>query len=215
MKRQRRRPLKILGSVLLLLLAVFLLYFFTIGSTLVREEEAQKADAIVVLLGSEPERIIEAAYLYREGFSERIIIAETLVEHQDILAEENVTVPLGAEAVREIAIQMQVPSEAVVIVPAATESTQDEALAVRSYLETETEINSILLVTSKSHSYRSSLIFERALSRLERDIELTSVPSRLDDFDSTAWYRDREQTGEVVSETIKLINFWLFERWSL
>ena len=219
MKRNKRRTLKVIISVLLILLAVFFLYFFTIGSRLVREEEPQKADAIVVLLGSEPERIIEAVYLYREGFSERIIIAETLARHRDVLDEENVTVPLGAEAVREIAIQMQVPEDDVVIVPAKTENTQDEALAVRGYLEAEAEkgaeINSILLVTSRSHSYRSGLIFELALSQLEREIELTSVPSRLDDFDSTSWYRDREHRAEVLAETIKLINFWLIERWSL
>lgn len=215
MKQKKSRTLKIVISVLLILLAVFLLYFFTIGSKLVREEEPQKADAIVVLLGAEPERIIEAVYLYREGFSEQIIIAETLSEHQDILVEENVTVPLGADAVREIAIQMQVPEASVIIVPAAAKSTQDEALALRSYLEAEAEINSILLVTSKSHSYRSGLIFERALSSLEREVELTSVPARLDDFDSTNWYRDRGQRAEVVAETIKLINYWLIERWSL
>ena len=197
------------------LLVLGLIYTFTMGHLLVRSEEPQEADAVVVLLGGTPERIMEAVYLYEEGYSDHILMVETRKEHEDVLAEEGVDVKLGEEIEVTIAVQMGVPEEAITIIPGDTESTQDEAVAVSDYLKDETVINSVLLVTSKSHSYRSSKIFERALRRVDRDIALTSVPSRLDEFDERTWFRDREEIQEVISETLKLMNYWLIERWQL
>lgn len=204
-----------LGIIIASILALVLIYVLVIGRVLVREEEPKQADSIVVLLGGTPERIVEAVYLYREGYSEEIIMVETLKEHEDILEEEGVEIDIGEETEYSIAVQMGVPEEAITIIPARTESTQDEAVALRDYLDLDERIGSILLVTSKSHSGRSSMIFNRALRKLDHDVELTSVPSRLDDFDAKRWFTDREEIQEVLAETVKLFNYLLRERWQL
>ena len=209
----KRRPYWIALLVLVLLLG---LYVFTIGPRLVRDEQPQQADAIVVLLGKTPERILEAVQLYDEGYASTILLVETLVEHEAILRDAGVTVPLGTAAEQEIALQLGVPAEAITVIPGETESTQDEAVALRDYLsEQEDPLDSLLLVTSKSHSYRSSLIFERALRQLEEPVEVISVPSRLGRFEPRGWFRDREKIQEVLAETAKLINYWLIDRWKL
>ena len=204
-----------LGIIIASILALVLIYVLVIGRVLVREEEPKQADSIVVLLGGTPERIVEAVYLYREGYSEEIIMVETLKEHEDILEEEGVEIDIGEETEYSIAVQMGVPEEAITIIPARTESTQDEAVALRDYLDLDERIGSILLVTSKSHSGRSSMIFNRAFRKLDHEVELTSVPSRLDDFDAKRWFTDREEIQEVLAETVKLFNYLLRERWQL
>ncbi len=191
------------------------LYLATIGNLLVRVETPVKADAIVVLLGKTPERTMEAVYLFREGYADRLIFVETKKEFEEQLLQEHVQVDLGEAIEVSIATQMGVPREAISIIPGQTESTQDEAVAVRDYLKNDSGVNSLLLVTSKSHSYRASLIFEKALDGVGREIRLTSVPSRLDTFDSKTWWKDREEVQEVLSETTKLLNFWLLEQWRL
>lgn len=215
MTTTRRRWPMTLGIIIASILALVLIYVLVIGRVLVREEEPKQADSIVVLLGGTPERIVEAVYLYREGYSEEIIMVETLKEHEDILEEEGVEIDIGEETEYSIAVQMGVPEEAITIIPARTESTQDEAVALRDYLDLDERIGSILLVTSKSHSGRSSMIFNRALRKLDHDVELTSVPSRLDDFDAKRWFTDREEIQEVLAETVKLFNYLLRERWQL
>lgn len=215
MTTTRRRWPMTLGIIIASILALLLIYVLVIGRVLVREEEPKQADSIVVLLGGTPERIVEAVYLYREGYSEEIIMVETLKEHEDILEEEGVEIDIGEETEYSIAVQMGVPEEAITIIPARTESTQDEAVALRDYLDLDERIGSILLVTSKSHSGRSSMIFNRALRKLDHDVELTSVPSRLDDFDAKRWFTDREEIQEVLAETVKLFNYLLRERWQL
>ena len=61
---------------LVLLLAVYAGGCRRAGSWLVKEEVPAHADAMVLLMGNFPERVLQAADLYQAGKAERLIIVE-------------------------------------------------------------------------------------------------------------------------------------------
>ncbi len=206
---------KIIVSVCLVFVLLVVWYLFSAGEILVREDEIEKSDGIVVLLGSIPDRILEAVDLYHEGYGDKIIMVETEKEGYEHLVEKNVEVPLQERTNELIAVKLGVPKEDIIILEGNTNSTQDEAVEVRDYLREKSDISSIILVTSSSHSFRASKIFEKAFTKLDHQVELISRPTKYDLFDSKNWYKEREQVEEVVFETLKLINFYLKEQFEM
>ncbi len=113
------------------------------------------------------------------------------------------------------AVELGVPENHIIILEYGAFSTQDEAICVRDYLKDREEINSLILVTSKSHSVRSKKIFEKALGALDRDITVISSPSEYDTFNPEQWWRNREDAKAVILEYLKLLNFYLREQFLL
>ncbi len=71
--KTRRRL--ILGGILAALLVAGTAVFFAIGQWLVVQDSLVHADVIVILSGSLPERALEAAKLYQEGYADQIWIS--------------------------------------------------------------------------------------------------------------------------------------------
>ena len=46
-------------------------------------------------------------------------------------------------------------------------------------------------------------------------IETISFPTKYEEFDKTKWYKNRENFNDVISETLKLINFFINEQFKL
>ena len=107
----------------------------------------------------------------------------------------------------------EVAKEDIIILPGNAQSTQDEAVAIEQFLKNRPDVDTILLVTSKFHSHRSELIFNKALADL--DVEIYSAPTPYDPFQARGWYKDREDIQSVVTEYIKLANYFVLEQWSL
>jgi len=101
------------------------------------------------------------------------------------------------------------------IIPGDSLSTQDEARRVRDYLRGRKDINSIIMVTSKYHSGRAKRIFLRAMSYMDREIRVISCPSKYDDFNPDNWWRDRENSKQVVQEYAKMADYYLWEQFHL
>ena len=203
---------RLLFLVLVVALAV---WFFTVNLWLVREDEPRESDIIVVLLGSIPDRILEAVDLYHQDYAKQIVMVATHKQGYDVLVERGVKVPLEETLNAEIARQLDVPAEDIVIIPGDTRSTQDEAVLIREYLAQHPEIQSMILVTSKYHSGRAAVILEKAFETLDRPIRLTSCPTAYDDFSTAKWWADRNQFKYVIMETLKYIHFYLIEQFEL
>ena len=62
----------ILASVVLLLILAIAVIFFGVGRWLVVENALEKSQAIVVLSGAMPQRALEAARLFREGYAPQV-----------------------------------------------------------------------------------------------------------------------------------------------
>jgi len=206
-----RRRILLVGAVLglaLYLTATPLLR--AAGRYLVTEETPEKADAIVVLSGSFPDRILEAVDLYAAGFAPLIVLCRE-PENAGFkqLRERGVVLPRGYELNQSVAEQLGVPSDAIIVVDRADSSTFSEARRVLDFLSRR-GIAKILLVTSKFHTRRAGAIYRHLAGG---KLRIITRPARYDRFDPDRWWRDRLWVRRVVIEYQKLLLFELFDRW--
>ncbi len=205
---------KLILVIIILLILSFIL-FPRLGEWLVAEDEISEGDVIVVLMGSIPDRILEAVDIYDKGYSNQIIMVNSHMVGYDALLSRGVEIPGDAQVAVMAANSLEVPDDILEIIQGEAKSTQDEAVIIREYLKENKDINSIILVTSKYHSSRSKKIFTKALDKLDRDIDIISRPSKYDSFNSKNWWKEREDIARVVTEYLKYINYYLREQFSL
>ena len=208
-----RRRRVALGLAILLALAIAALPFLrAAGRFLVEDDPLRHADAIVVLAGSYPDRILEAAALFREGWAPRIILCrEPDNSGFRKLLDLGVRVPRPFELNRTVAEQLGVPSDAIAVLDRPANSTVSEADVVLADVLAR-GYRSILLVTSKYHSHRAGLIY-RHLAGGRVDVIVRAA--RDDDFQPDAWWRNRASARRVAIEYQKLLTFLLVDRWRL
>ncbi len=181
---------------------------------IVAVDSPEKADLIIVLMGSGPDRILGAVELYEQGYAPCIIMVENWEPGYELLQPRGAVLPRDAELAAMVGVQLGVPEEAFIILPGDARSTQDEALIVTQYLkEQQLKVDKVLLVSSKYHSKRSAKIFRWALRGLDQDVKVLSCPTPYDDFNAAAWWSSREDAKRVVMEYMKLVNFYLCDRW--
>jgi uncharacterized SAM-binding protein YcdF (DUF218 family) len=182
------------------------------GRYLVAEDPPERADAIVVLAGSYPDRVLEAVELYKRGLAPRIILCrEPETTGLRRLAELGLTVPRPSDVSRMVAEQLGVPPAAVEILDRAGDSTYAEAETVLDEV-TRRGYRAILLVTSKYHTRRAAAIYRLlAGGRVKVIVRAASM----DDFQAERWWRHRMSTRRLIIEYQKLLNFQLLDRWRL
>lgn len=181
-----------------------------LGRFLIVQDPIEPADAIVVLSGSVPDRILEAVDLYHAHLAPRIILTrERPLPGLAALRAKGGTLAERHEQNLSIAKQLGVPPQAISVLPARRSSTFDETEALISYLQAQ-GIRSILLVTSKAHARRARLI--------SRDVAGSSVrialcPSRYDPLSADGWWHDRARARRVIIEYGKLLVYLAIDRW--
>lgn len=180
------------------------------GEFLIVEDPPRKADAIVVLAGSVPDRILEAVTLYKDGYAPRIVVSrEPPPRAYARLAELGVSVPTPHEINLSIARQLGIPGEALLETGGKPGSTLSEAADLIRFLWSH-GFHRVLLVTSKGHTRRARQIY----GHLAGDrLELVMRPSRYDPYDPARWWKDRTTTRRVLIEFQKMAVFQLFDRW--
>ncbi len=211
---------KKITTILVILFAFFIFVSVflmpNLGQWLVDEDDLQESDIIVVLMGSVPDRILQAVDIYNARYSDKIVFANSYRVDYDIFVERGAEIPPGSAQLSKIAaIDLGVPEENILILEGNAKSTQDEALIIREYIRNNRAIESIILVTSKFHSGRSKKIFRKALNGLDRKINIYSSPSKYDPSNINQWWKDREDINWVVLEYLKLVNFYFWEQFLL
>jgi uncharacterized SAM-binding protein YcdF (DUF218 family) len=181
-----------------------------VGGFLIVQDEAHPADAIVVLSGSLPDRILEAVDLYQAHLAPRIILTrEQPLPGSAAARARGATLPEHHEQNISIAEQLGVPADAIAVMPTPTTSTLAEITALVAYLKQQ-GVHSILLVTSKLHARRARLTFHAVAGP---DLQIAVCPSRYDPFSVERWWHERAFIRRVVIEYGKLLNFLLIDRW--
>lgn len=206
------RRLSLAGA--LVLCAVLYLFRHPIleaaGRFLVVDDPPTKADAIVVLSGSFPDRILEAVALYKDGFAPKLVLCrEPDNPALDRLRELGVHLSRGAELNREVAERLGVPSSAIEVVDRSAKSTFGEARQVLRHAY-DHGYHSILLVTSAYHTRRAAWIYRYVAGD---SIRIIARPAREDSFRPNGWWDDRASTRRVLVEYEKLLVFLLVDRW--
>lgn len=185
------------------------------GRFLVKEDEPEKSDVILILMGSISDRVLYAADLYQKGYAPKIIMVEESMGAYKLLEERGVRIISNSAQCKNALSGLGVPSDAITIIPGDAVSTQQEAFYIREYLKTHPEIRSLLLVTSKDHSRRSSMIFRKALKRSSLKTSLIICPSPYTDYSGTYWWMHKEEIQTVLEEYLKMANFLLIEQFRL
>jgi uncharacterized SAM-binding protein YcdF (DUF218 family) len=177
----------------------------------VRDPLPARADAVVVMAGSIPDRVLEAAALYRAGVAPRVVVTrERLRRGERALRARGVRLPEAAEQTLGALHALGVPPSATHLIPRRTRSTDDEARTIARWVCARAR--SIVVVTSRYHARRARLILAQALGPT---VALALRPSRYDPFEAARWWRDRRDAKAVLSEYEKLVHYWLRERWLL
>lgn len=182
------------------------------GSYLVADEPRTKADAIVVLAGSTPDRILEAVDLYQQGLAPIIVLTQGS-ESPGIrqLRERGVQLLEPHEQNAWIAEQLGVPGTAIDVVSGGAGGTVTEAGVVIDHLRAKS-IESALIVTSKMHTRRAGWIYR---GRAGDTVKFTTCASRYDTYDPTRWWHLRGYTRRVVIEYQKLLVYLLRDSWRM
>ena len=216
MKRYNKFRSKKILLILVIVLAFFILagilFVPNLGQWLVVNDEVKESDIILVLMGSVYDRILEAVDLYQESYSDKIILINSYVAAKDIIVNRGLQVYGNTLLSKMAAIDMGIPEEDIIVLDGNSRSTQDEAMTFREYIKKNKEIDSIIIVTSKFHSRRAKKIFKKALSVLDREIDIYCSPSKYDSSNVNQWWRNREDLQWVVFEYLKLANFYFREQ---
>jgi len=105
------------------------------ASVWIVNEPLQKADAIVVLGGGLDTRPFAAAKLYKQGYAPRVLVARPKSRASDDLG----LTTRDIDVARQVLIKEGVPESAIVELDADVQSTHDESLAVRAWLNQNRE----------------------------------------------------------------------------
>ncbi len=143
-----------------------------IGTWLVKDDANLHADAMVLLMGSITDRVLQAADVYNAGLADKLIIVEESRGPHKILLQRGATLVSNTDQTRNAAVALGIPADRITLLPGDARSTLTEAMIIRDYLAMDFSIDTLLLVTSAPHSRRASMIFRAAL----KDTEQTCRP---------------------------------------
>jgi uncharacterized SAM-binding protein YcdF (DUF218 family) len=206
-----RRRITLLG----LLFAICVLYIGgcrRAGSWLVTENLPEHADALVILMGNFPERILQAVDVYDKDLANRMIIVYESMGPYRELESRGASIVRTTEQARDASVALGVPAGSIIMLPGDARSTLDEAIAVRDYLKLNPTVDTLILVSSPAHTRRAKLIFRTAFRSTSAEVVVGCSPSRYSDFNPQSWWKRKEDIQSVLSEYVKIISFVLFEQ---
>ena len=148
----RNRMLVKFGGFLALVVAAIWIAYAACVSPIV-SPPLRKADVIVLLSGSREERTPAAAYLYRNGYADRVLLTnDGVFSSWSQVYNRNL---YQIEWAEEELVRLGVPREKIVKLEFYKSGTIYDARAFRNYVNTTNNITSALLVTSNYHINRA------------------------------------------------------------
>ena len=150
-------------------LVIWALFAPHLATYLIVSRPLAKADAIIVLSGSEVyrERTRKAAELYKQGISQRILITND--GEFSGWSQTEQTNPPFFELERRDLIANGVPPEAIEVLPGIVSGTDDEARAVAAENDAR-PLQTLVIVTSPYHTRRALRTFDKILTGRGVDI---------------------------------------------
>jgi len=197
-KRPRLWPLFVLA-----LLGFTVSGFLNLGRWLVREDPLEKADAIAVLSGRMPDRALEAARIYKQGYTPEIWLTHS-VEPGETLQRLSVRFIGEDEYDRELLVHEGVPPGVVRVLDPPIINTADEMKTIGAAVRAAPG-HTVILVTSRVHTRRTRKLWD-FLSGSDGKAIVRGVSD--DDFDPAHWWRNTRDALDVVREVLGLFNAW-------
>jgi uncharacterized SAM-binding protein YcdF (DUF218 family) len=199
----RTRRWLIPGGIIIAIVIVAATLFFTLGSWLVVEDPLVHADAIVVLSGRLPERALEAARIYKAGYSDLVWISPPVSPVEELKTMK--ISYLGEDFYNEkVLIAKGVPPDSIRILDKADANTEAEVRQIAEDLH-NSDFHSVIIVTSKAHTRRVRTIWRKLVGAEPRMIVHYAQE---DTFDGAHWWRHTRDALDVTRETLGLLNAW-------
>ncbi len=181
--------------------------FLRLGLLFYQQDPLVAVDAVIPLAGSEMDRQLEAADLYKAGLTHFIVLTRGHREQAvDLLEEQGIHVPDPTEIARDAFVAFGIPRDAIIIPPIPHDNTAHEAQTL-TRLARERGWRRILVVTSRFHTRRAGFAFRRAMQGT--GIEISVRSTRYDSSDPAHWWRSRENIRWVLSEGPKFLAYVL------
>jgi uncharacterized SAM-binding protein YcdF (DUF218 family) len=210
LKTNKKQIIYLALVVILVMLALFLIH--NAGTYLVRKDQPVKGDAMLILMGSISDRVLEAADLYQAAMAPKLLIVEESMGPAKMLLSRGATLISNTRQCSNIATELGIPASVITIIPGEATSTKMEARLVCEYLLQTGGIDTLLIVTSPAHTRRAGLIFDNAFSKYGLKVTVITCPSKYGSYDGRSWYLNREEVQDVIFEYIKLFTFVTIER---
>jgi uncharacterized SAM-binding protein YcdF (DUF218 family) len=199
--RYRRRSGGLLGLLLFIAAVICFLY---VGQWLIVEDPLDRAQAIAVLSGRMPDRVLEAAKLYREGYASEVWLTHS-VEPGKSMKEIGVEYSGEDYYNTKILVHEGVPSSAIHVLEPPILNTADEIITIKAALNAA-PLRIVIIVTTKPHTRRVRTLW-RLLTR-DESRAIVRAASR-DPFDANHWWRSTRDALDVVREVLGLMNAWV------
>ena len=209
-RTKRGRTRRIMVSVVVMLL-VWPLVAWLAARALIVSAPLERADAIVVLSGSEAyiERTQLAANFYFAGRSPLIILTD---DHQrGSWSNEERRNPYFVESAVASLREAGVPANRIEVLPELVSSTHQETLLLRTYASKH-GTGSLLFVTSPYHSRRTLWTLGHVFRDTGITVGLQSVSPGQQSPDPRTWWTMRRGWRQVGLEYPKLIYYWFTYR---
>ncbi len=207
------RRFKLAFVLLLLLLAFFSIK--NMGLLLVSKDKPLPSDMIFVLLGPVPDRALLAAEFFNDGLTHKILMANEYQAGLDAALAERLHIDKTSDVFVKALQSLNVPANAIEVLPDVAASTRDEAIILRNYLEQHPDIKSVMIVTSSFHGLRAKKLFSLAIEGLEHEVRLVVPENKHSVFNAKKWWSDRYSATMVALEYLKLANFYFSDRFTL
>lgn len=166
------------------------------------EEDPLVPGEILVVSNRMRDAALEAALLYQEKVSSRIVMTDWI--HNPMLEKQRLGIPYSGtlDASKAILERSGVPSSAITVLPDQVDGTESEVSAIAAFAARR-QLVSLLVITARSHTARTKWLLQRKLGSRTR----VSVRSpRFDRFSVDAWWRQRDHRQEVLAEYLRWFN---------
>ncbi|HYU78407.1 MAG TPA: YdcF family protein [Vicinamibacterales bacterium] len=178
----------------------------SLGYVLYHEDLIEPSDAIFVLAGAWLERVAEAGDLYRAGQAPFVVLSREQPDNGErMLRARGIDVPSVPDLQVKALEAMGVPRAAIVVTEPQV-ATATEAATLRRLAE-ERQWHRVIVVTSKYHTARAKLAFNRRLKGA--NVQILVRGSRYDTWPPDHWWDDRIWIRFTLIESQKMILYWL------
>jgi hypothetical protein len=180
------------------------------GGYLITEDPLVKGDMAVVVSGQPYLCVPEAARLYHERLTPKILLVnEPRPPGQENLRRVGIRYPDGLELSLQLLEVLRVPREAVLTIPDRADDLWAQAHMVSRFLSSRSA-RTLIIIASKAQSTRARQIFADSLGS---KVDLVMHPVSADPFDPGRWWKNRDDTRRALWEYAALVDVWRRGLW--
>ena len=179
-----------------------------LGAFLIVKHSPQESDLIVCMAGGNVDRGLATVDAFQKGLAPRIFMArEESPDGYDLLRERGIDYPENVDLMIMLLEQQGIMRTVFLTSDRTVNSTIDEAEYIRDLI-TKRGDESLILITSPTHSRRTWLTFKKVFK--ETDVRILMLPSSYSEFNPEDWWKQRKYVREVIIEYQKLI-YYIFK----